>query len=71
MCPCTNRGPESAGLSRSRRGDLGAFSHDHLDATSAKEIRGAGANDAAAANHDRHDFFPLQASVIAAEVPGY
>ena len=46
---------EAAGLAGCRGGHPGAFHDDDVDAAAAEEIGGAGADHAAAADHDAHE----------------
>jgi hypothetical protein len=47
---------EAAGLAGCGSGHLGPFHHRHVDPAAAEEIGGAGADHAAAADHDAHGF---------------
>ena len=47
---------EATGLAGCRRGHLGPFHDCHVDAAAREEIGGAGADHAAAADHDAHGF---------------
>jgi hypothetical protein len=55
---------EAACLAGCRSGHLGPLHDDNVDAAAAEEIGGAGADHAAAANHDAHGFSSNRCSIF-------